>query len=457
VRWTAISLVLLLCGTLAGCASLNPKNWSIFAGGPKRSKPADPERIPPPDPPEAMPTSNRTKPGQNSGVLAGRVIDAFNQKQPGAAIQVVATDASPNETPLEVQTNEQGYFMVQGLQPGARYKLLARTKRGEQMLAGQVLASPPNVVLVIKVSEDFAGPDTPPPPPPGKETPGARPGEKKPADKKSAGRGTGSRGSTATASSDPAPDPGGGPPKYLFEPDRARSDRLTPTPARPAPPARAVDGGARLGTPVPDRAKDPPRPPPVRPEYQTLEPRIVATDPPRAAIPGPTPFPEPPAAPRLSTLVGQAPSCRVVGNRVEDFALKDTAGQTFHLNQLRGRLVLLDFWGTWCEPCLRALPHLTELHRRYGPQGLEVVGISYDDGPVERQVQTLAYVRQRHGIGYRLILGGGDDCPVLRDLGVKSFPTLILLDRDGTILWRGEGLTSQNEQRLEAEIRKRLK
>jgi hypothetical protein len=100
---------------------------------------------------------------------------------------------------------------------------------------------------------------------------------------------------------------------------------------------------------------------------------------------------------------------------------------------------------------------LTELHRRYGPQGLEVVGISYDDGPVERQVQTLAYVRQRHGIGYRLILGGGDDCPVLRDLGVKSFPTLILLDRDGTILWRGEGLTSQNEQRLEAEIRKRLK
>jgi hypothetical protein len=102
------------------------------------------------------------------------------------------------------------------------------------------------------------------------------------------------------------------------------------------------------------------------------------------------------------------------------------------------------------------LPHLVDLQRRYGPRGLQVIGIAYEDGSPAEQQQRVNFVRQRLGLNYRVLLGQGDHCPVKNALAVHSFPTLILLDEQGNILWRTEGLDSSQLAQLENEIRRRL-
>src|SRR5262249_15846951 len=74
-----------------------------------------------------------------------------------------------------------------------------------------------------------------------------------------------------------------------------------------------------------------------------------------------------------------------------------------------------------------------------------------------QKIEKVNFVRQRQGINYKVLLGAGDDCPVLAKLDVQKFPSLILVDETGHIVWRGEGMTAQNKARLEAGLRKRLK
>jgi thiol-disulfide isomerase/thioredoxin len=134
-------------------------------------------------------------------------------------------------------------------------------------------------------------------------------------------------------------------------------------------------------------------------------------------------------------------------------------GRPFQLNELRGKVVLIDFWGTWCPHCMRGIANLVDLQRRYGQHGLEVVGIAYEDDKLSlaQKIEKVNFVRQRQGINYKVLLGAGDDCPVLSKLDVQKFPSLILVDETGHIVWRGEGMTAQNKARLEAELRKRLR
>jgi thiol-disulfide isomerase/thioredoxin len=461
VRFLAWAIVWSACVSAIGCASLNPKNWKAPSLGAKRSKgEAGGERIPAPDPPVAPLAGRNGGRNSNNGLLAGQVIDSFNQRQGGAVIQVAAADASPNEQPQEATSNEQGYFTIQGLQVGRRYKLLARTKKGEQLLAGTAIATPPNAVVLIKVSEDFANPGTPDIPGPADVTDKSSPPPKprqptKPAASIDSGQGISKA------------------PKYLHEPDRGYADRSRQFGPNTVPPA---PNSARLGVPVaPERPTESiePRPPraQVRPEYQTQDglPSLAATSPgmPLRIQNQTPPFPgaSSTAAPLAQSAVGTqrsgpalpAPGCVLTGNRVENFALNDLQGTPYQLKDHQARLVLLDFWGTWCQPCIQAMPQMEELNRRYGPRGLEIIGIAYEsDGTFLEKAQRVNFVRQRQGVTYKMLLGEGDNCPVRTKLGVNAFPTLVLLDANGTILWRAEGLTPQNKSALENEIRRRL-
>ena len=98
------------------------------------------------------------------------------------------------------------------------------------------------------------------------------------------------------------------------------------------------------------------------------------------------------------------------------------------------------------------------LQQLYGPYGLEVIGIAEERGSVTDHVRKVSSVRDQMKINYRLLLGGGYDsvCPVRDQLGVTAYPTLILLDESGRILWRGEGLDDKNLRSLDLEIKKRL-
>lgn len=423
-----VLLIGLLLALPCACATLKEKKAEWFGKGttPKKEAPWFESTPPPPDPIDGPPSARigRSNP---RGVLAGRVIDSFNQQRPGAIIQVQAVEEQDAE-PMEVAANAEGYFTIQGLEPGRRYRLAARARKGDAVLGGTTIATPPNVVLVIKVSEDLPAP----------EPLSQRPG--KPADPKaSAGRKAREKAADSREQSW-APDAA---PRYLHEPDHGQ-------PATVTHPGR-TDEGWNDDAATPPASRD--RLPPVRPEYQTLGPGMVAHHPPRAELPG-TSGPDS-AAPSSARTPGKA-DCVVVGNRLVDFTLPDVSGQPFRFQEQRGKLVLLDFWGTWCTPCMQSLPYLVDLQRRYGPAGLEIIGIAYEQGSEAEKADRVRYVRTRQGLNYKVLLGQGDDCPVLNRLNIRSFPTLMLVDSRGEVVWRAEGLNARTKAQVEAEIRRRL-
>src|SRR5262249_18183239 len=147
-----------LTASLAGC--------SLFG-----KKPASNPAAPPPPQPGLGAVNSRVDagppPGWN-GILAGQVLDSYNHAPIAATyIQVSeAGDAGKSAAPIEVATDNHGYFMIQRLQAGHHYQLTARMKQGDRLLAGTVFATPPNPKVLIQISEDFANKGTPAPPGP---------------------------------------------------------------------------------------------------------------------------------------------------------------------------------------------------------------------------------------------------------------------------------------------------
>ena len=170
-----------------------------------------------------------------------------------------------------------------------------------------------------------------------------------------------------------------------------------------------------------------------------------------------------PARPRDSAeSLGHArvPSCVLVGNQLVNFALEDINGEPWELRTNRkGKLVLLDFWGTWCTYCKTSMPTLKGLQQQYGPAGLEVIGIAYENGGTrDEQAHQVNDTCKRLLVNYRQLLGSGDNCVVKRELGVRQFPTLILIDERGNILWRHDRLLTDSarsdlERILQAQLR----
>ena len=128
-----------------------------------------------------------------------------------------------------------------------------------------------------------------------------------------------------------------------------------------------------------------------------------------------------------------------------DFSLTDLAGRALRLSDYRGKVVILDFWATWCEPCKLEIPHLVELQNTYSAQGLQVLGVSMDDSePPVREFQ------QQFKMNYPVAVGTSK----LADQygGILGLPITFVLDRQGRIVSRHIGAT--NPSVFEAEIQK---
>ena len=108
------------------------------------------------------------------------------------------------------------------------------------------------------------------------------------------------------------------------------------------------------------------------------------------------------------------------------FALGDSSGKTMKLEEYRGKVVLLDFWATWCTGCKKEIPWFSEFQKTYGAKGFAVVGVSMDEDGWKVLKPFLA----EHHVPYRMLLGNDSTA---RQFGIQNLPDTFLIDRDGRI------------------------
>ena len=135
-------------------------------------------------------------------------------------------------------------------------------------------------------------------------------------------------------------------------------------------------------------------------------------------------------------------------NMAPPFELKTLDGRTVHLSDFPGKVVVLNFWATWCAPCRVETPWLVALYRQYQQRGLEIVGISMDDGgtrPVEKFVQEM-------NMNYPVLMGSNSVSDSYG--GLRFLPQTFFIDRDGRIERHTIGLTSRSD--LEDDIKRLL-
>jgi peroxiredoxin len=126
-------------------------------------------------------------------------------------------------------------------------------------------------------------------------------------------------------------------------------------------------------------------------------------------------------------------------NPAPEFALKDADGKTVHLADYKGKVVLLDFWATWCGPCKLEIPWFIEMERSNKDRGFAVLGVSMDDEGWEVVKPFIAGL----GVNYRVVIG--NDVTAQLYGGVEALPTTFLIDREGRIAAAHVGLTSRKD------------
>ena len=131
------------------------------------------------------------------------------------------------------------------------------------------------------------------------------------------------------------------------------------------------------------------------------------------------------------------------------FTVTSTSGQKLSLAGLRGQVVVLDFFATWCVPCRESIPHITGLYRKYGKQGLRVVGMSADEGG-DGEVKEFVRAKQ---IPYPVALADED---LQADYGLRSVPTIFVINKKGIVAEKFQGFNETIGRNMEALIRKLL-
>ncbi|MGD0916354.1 MAG: TlpA disulfide reductase family protein [Thermodesulfobacteriota bacterium] len=128
-----------------------------------------------------------------------------------------------------------------------------------------------------------------------------------------------------------------------------------------------------------------------------------------------------------------------------DFTLKTLDDHEITLSNLKGKVVLLDFWATWCGPCKESTPHLVQLYKTYHQKGLEIIGMNVDRGDVSdvrRFVKSMA-------ISYPVIITPD---AVQRNYGVTGIPTTVIIDKQGRVRDKIPGFSIKIGQEIAATV-----
>jgi cytochrome c biogenesis protein CcmG/thiol:disulfide interchange protein DsbE len=131
-----------------------------------------------------------------------------------------------------------------------------------------------------------------------------------------------------------------------------------------------------------------------------------------------------------------------------DFTLKDLDGKDVSLSQFKGKVVLINFWATWCDPCYIEIPWLIEMQQRYAAKGFTILGVALDEEGKSVVAPWVAKERfdvggQRLPMNYPILLG--DDAVADKFGGLLGYPTSILISRDGKMIKRVTGILTYDE------------
>ena len=147
------------------------------------------------------------------------------------------------------------------------------------------------------------------------------------------------------------------------------------------------------------------------------------------------------------SVLASAPTLALdVGSPAPAFALPDGKGAQVRLEQLRGQVVYVDFWASWCGPCKRSFPWMNEMQQKYGDKGLAIVAINVD----KKRDDADRFTRQAVP-AFTVVYDGAGAAPAA--YGVKAMPSSYLIDARGTIVEVDQGFRDDRKAALEERIR----
>ena len=128
-------------------------------------------------------------------------------------------------------------------------------------------------------------------------------------------------------------------------------------------------------------------------------------------------------------------------NKAPDFTLTAMNDSIYTLSKLEGKVVLINFWATWCGPCRMEIPEFNEMHKSYHEKGLEILGISVSDN--KKQLKNFA---KSFAVDYPLLYGGAREMnKIMKDYGgVYAVPSSFLVGKNGNIVWSYPGAILKN-------------
>ena len=162
-----------------------------------------------------------------------------------------------------------------------------------------------------------------------------------------------------------------------------------------------------------------------------------SSQPPVATAPPSTAFPMPP----------------LNGASINNLGWNMGGGRRHVFSDFKGKVLILDFYATWCEPCRKTIPHLIELQKRYEDQGLQVIGLNVGGSDDEERVPAFA---QQFGIQYPLAQPD-EELTTLLMAGNDAIPQTFVFDRQGQLAVRLVGFTPNYDQRIDSAIGAALK
>jgi len=119
-------------------------------------------------------------------------------------------------------------------------------------------------------------------------------------------------------------------------------------------------------------------------------------------------------------------SAKIKADSAPDFVLKSASGKNVRLSEFKGRIVLLNFWATWCGPCAEEIPHLNKLHDSLDPYDFELLGINLDEDQSKAK-----FLANKLDVNFPILFDTKKD--VSKSFDIKAMPTTIIIDRSGKI------------------------